>query len=79
MRSRILQIRGGLIGPYSLAEFRRCGFADVIFGPAIRLAIRVKRPETEHTVSVGKLRSWLEGGGKNPNEQMMKSRLRETL
>ena len=58
MRSRILQIRGGLIGPYSLAEFRRCGFADVIFGPAIRLAIRVKRPETEHTVSVGTLQSW---------------------
>jgi hypothetical protein len=31
----------------------RCGFADATFGPATRLTIRVKQPETEHTVSVG--------------------------
>jgi hypothetical protein len=45
----------------------------------IRLAIRVKQPETEHTVSVGKLQSWFDGGGRSPNEQVMKSRLRELL
>ena len=45
----------------------RCGFADVCFGPATRMTIRVKQPETEHTVSVGKLQSWLNGGGKNPS------------
>jgi hypothetical protein len=28
---------------------------DATFGPATRLTIRVKQPETEHTVSVGKL------------------------
>ena len=63
----------------ALAEFRRCGFADAIFGPATRLTVRVKQPETEHTVSVGKLRRWLDGGGKNPHEQVVKSRLREML
>jgi len=31
----------------ALAEFRSCGFAEVFFGPATRLAIRVKQPETE--------------------------------
>ena len=51
----------------------RCGFVDVMFGPATRLTIRVKQPETEHTVSVGKLQSWLDDGGKSPNEQLMKA------
>jgi hypothetical protein len=64
---------------FALAEFRRCGFADATFGPATRLIIRVKQPETEHTVSVGKLQRWLDGGGKSPNEQVAKSRLREIL
>jgi len=63
----------------ALAEFRRCGFADVFFGPTTRLTIRVKQPGTEHTVSVGKLQNWLDGGGKSPNEQVLKSRLREML
>lgn len=30
-------------------------------------------------VSVGKLQSWLDGGGKSPTEQVLKSRLREML
>jgi hypothetical protein len=51
----------------------------VCFGPATRLTIRVKQPETVHTVSVGKLESWLDGGGKSLNEQVAKSRLREML
>jgi hypothetical protein len=57
----------------------RCGFAEVFFGPATHLTIRVKQPETENTVSVGKLQSWLDGSGKSPNEQVAKSRLREIL
>ena len=60
----------------ALAQFRRCGFAD---GPATHLTVRVKQPETEHTVSVGKLQRWLDGGGKSPNEQVAKSRLRDIL
>jgi hypothetical protein len=44
---------------------------------ATRLTIRDKQPETEHTVSVGRLRRWLDGGGKSPNEQVLKNGLRE--
>jgi len=51
---------------FALAEFRRCGFADATFGPATRLTIRVKQPETEHTVSVRKLQTWPDGGGQEP-------------
>ena len=64
---------------FALAEFRRCGFADAAFGPATRLTIRVKQPETEHTLSVGKLQSWLDGVGKSPHEQVAKSRLKAIL
>jgi hypothetical protein len=41
----------------ALTEFRRCGLADATFGPATRLTIRVKQPETEHSAikSTGRL------------------------
>ncbi|MGD0130711.1 MAG: hypothetical protein ABSE57_01650 [Bryobacteraceae bacterium] len=57
----------------------RCGFEDATFGRATRPTIRVKQPETEHTVCVGKLQTRLDGGGKSPNGQVLKSRLREIL
>jgi hypothetical protein len=63
----------------ALAEFRRCGFADASFGPATQLTVKVKAPQTEHVVSVGKLRAWLDGVGKSPNEQVVKKRLKEIL
>lgn len=63
----------------ALVEFRRGGFAEATFGPATRLTIRVMQPETEHTVSVGKLQSGLDGGGKSTNEQVLKSRLRDLM
>jgi hypothetical protein len=31
-----------------------------------------QQPETEHTVSVSKLETWLDGGCKSPNEQVVK-------
>jgi hypothetical protein len=54
----------------ALAEFRRCGLAEVYFGSATRLTVRVRQPETEHMVSVRTLQSLLYGGGKSPNEQV---------
>jgi hypothetical protein len=48
-------------------------------GPATQLTIRVKAPEEEHTVSVGKVLSWLDGGARSPNEQVKKNRLKERL
>jgi hypothetical protein len=49
------------------------------FCPTTRLSIRVKQPETQHTVSDGKLRTWLDGGGKSPNEVVPGSHLYEML
>jgi hypothetical protein len=62
-----------------MAVFRRGTFAEATFGPATRLTIRVKAPEEEHIVSVGKVLSWLEGVAASPNEEAKKNRLRERL
>jgi len=63
----------------AMAEFRRCGLAEANFGPGTRLRIRVKAPEAEHTISVGKVRSWLDGGARSPSERVQKNRLKELL
>jgi len=41
----------------AMAEFQRCGFGEVMFGPATKLTARVRQPEMSHTVPVGRLRS----------------------
>jgi hypothetical protein len=43
------------------------------------LRIRVRAPEEEHTVTVGKVLSWLDGATRSPNEQVKKNRLKERL
>jgi hypothetical protein len=62
----------------AMAEFRRGGFAEANFGPATRLTIRVKA-EAEHTVSVGKVKAWLDGGARSPTERLQKDRLKQLL
>jgi hypothetical protein len=45
-----------------------------------RLTTRVKAPEEEHTVTVSKVLSWLDGdGARSPSEQVKKKRLGERL
>jgi hypothetical protein len=63
----------------AMAEFRRHGFADTTFGPATKLNVQVNGPEAAHLVSVGKVKSWLDGVGKNPGEQVEKNRLKYLL
>jgi len=63
----------------AMAEFRKHGFADTTFGPVTKLNVRVKAPEASHTVSVGKVKTWLDGVGKNPGEQVEKNRLKYLL
>jgi hypothetical protein len=53
-------------------------FAAMALGMATQLNFRAA-PEAAHVVSVGKVKSWLEGGAKSPNEQVEKNRLRELL
>jgi hypothetical protein len=48
----------------AMAAFRRGVFAEMTFGSATQLKIRVRAPEEEHTVTVGKVMSWLDGGAK---------------
>lgn len=63
----------------AMAAFRRGPFAEMTFGQATQLRIRVRAPEEEHTVTVGKVLSWLDGGARSPNEQVKKNRLKERL
>jgi hypothetical protein len=62
----------------AMAAFRRGAFAEMTFGQATQLRIRVRAPEEEHTVTVGKVMSWLDRIG-SPHEQVKKNRLKERL
>ena len=63
----------------AMAAFRRGAFAEMTFGAGTRLTIRVKAPKEEHTVTVGRALSWLDGGTRSSNELVKKNRLRERL
>ena len=52
---------------------------EMPLGPATWLTIRVKAPEEEHSVTVGKVLSWLDGGARSPAELVKKNRLKERL
>jgi hypothetical protein len=51
-------------------EFSPQRIRGPVIWPATRLTSLGKQPESEHTVSVGNLESWLDGGSKSPNEQL---------
>jgi Bacterial regulatory helix-turn-helix protein, lysR family len=63
----------------AMAAFRLGAFAEMTFGSAAQSRIRVKAPEEEHTVSLGKVLSWLDGGARSPSELVKKNRLKERL
>jgi hypothetical protein len=63
----------------AMAAFRRHVSAESPLGAATRLTIRVRAPEEEHTVTMGKVLSWLDGGASSPGELMKKNRLKERL
>jgi len=53
--------------------------AEMPMAPGTRQTIRVKAPEEEHTVTVRKVLSWLDGVASSPSEKLKKSRLWERL
>ena len=63
----------------AIGEFRRCGFTSDAPGPATRLTVAVQAPFPSHEVRVSKIDTWLQSGGRSPNEQALKVRLRELL
>jgi hypothetical protein len=62
----------------AMAAFRRCGFTENAPGVATRLIVVIKQPSTKHAVQWGKVEARLQSASK-PNEQAMKTRLRELL
>lgn len=63
----------------AMAVFRRSVLAEMPLGSATRLTIKVKAPEEEHTVTIGKVLAWLDGTAASPSEKLRKNRLRERL
>jgi hypothetical protein len=63
----------------AIAAFRRSVLAEMPLGPATRLTISVVAPEEEHTVTIAKVLSRLDGAAANPSEKLRKNRLRERL
>jgi hypothetical protein len=66
-------------GGLALAEFRRCGFAEAIPGPATRLTVAVEAPATTHELPIPKLMAWLDSSAKSPSDHVLKQRLRELV
>ena len=62
-----------------VAEFKRCGFADVALGIGTTLDVAVRSPSTTHSLRLAKLEAWLNSSGKSPAEQALKVRLREEI
>ena len=63
----------------AIAAFRNCGFAEGMVGPGTRLKIAVESPSTTHELPVAKLHAWLQGNGRSPQEQALKTKLRQAL
>ena len=63
----------------AIAAFRRSVVAEMPLGPGTRLTISVMAPEEEHTVTIAKVLSWLDGATTSPSEKLKKNRLKERL
>jgi hypothetical protein len=63
----------------AMAAFRRSVLAEMPLGSGMPLTIRVKAPEEEHTTTIGKVLSWLDGVTTSPSEKLKKNRPKERL
>jgi hypothetical protein len=59
----------------AVAEFKRCGFADVALGIGTTLEVAVLSPSTTHSLRVSRLEASLKSAWKTPREQALKVRL----
>ncbi len=62
-----------------VAEFRRCGFADVVLGIGTTLDVTIQSPSTTHSLRLERLEAWLKSSGKSPAEQALKGRLKNEI
>ena len=63
----------------AMTAFKHSVLAETPMPPGTRLTIRVKGPEEEHTVTVAKVLSWLDGVATSPSDKLKKNLLRERL
>jgi len=52
---------------------------DCAPGSASTLEVEIRRPSIVHSVPMRKVRQWLEGACKSPNEKLLKERLKKLL
>lgn len=63
-----------------LRAFRESQFSEEFQpGSATQLIVRVSAEEARHEVNVRQVETWLTGGGKNPREQALKTKMRQAL
>ena len=60
----------------AVRAFREHGCAP---GPASRMEVEAKTPSVTHTVSMAKVRDWLESSPKSPSDKVTKDRLKGSL
>lgn len=66
--------------PYSLWPSSGGAISQIPpFGAATQFTVQVRGPEEEHYVSLAKVKTWLEGGAKSPNETGAKEGLKQML
>jgi hypothetical protein len=52
---------------------------NLILGPACKIDIEARLPGVTHTVTMGKVRDWVESAAKSPRDRVMKERLKGLL
>jgi hypothetical protein len=63
----------------ALRIFRENEWIEGIGRGQTPISVKVKHPETEHTVRVQDFERWLEASPRSPAEMILKNRLRELL
>jgi hypothetical protein len=60
----------------AVLELRAFREHDCAPGPASRLEVEVAGPAVKHTLTVTKVREWLDGACQSPSEKLAKERLK---
>lgn len=61
-----------------LALLRQAEWIDPI-APGTRIEVRVKTPETTHSVTFGQIRQWCDGVAVSPDEVLKRRKVKELL
>jgi hypothetical protein len=49
---------------------------DCVLGPASQLEVEARSPGVKHSVSMGKVRDWVESSAKSPADRLLKEKLK---